>query len=194
MSQHILTENYMRATLPISDNLDVKLLMPFVNEVEIILLQDILGTLSYNEMKKRWTEKTLDDNEKLLVSTYVKPFLAWRTLYEALPWIALQVRNKGIVQQDSETNKGADEMTKINLLLRKAEDKSAAFEKRLKDYLCNWASDFAVQGNIFFYYQTYTTKLITPNYDDPGKTYGPVGYGNDNEESADYYRRIWGVR
>ncbi|CAB5208357.1 hypothetical protein UFOVP182_25 [uncultured Caudovirales phage] len=194
MSQFILTENYLRANLPISDNLDIKLVIPFINEVEIILLQDILGTLAFNELKTRWTNKALDDNEKILVTTYIKPFLAWKTLYEALPWIAIQVRNKGVVQQESETNKPADDLAKINLLLRKAEDKSAAFEKRLKDYLLNWSTNFAVEGNIFWLYQRFTTKLITPNYDDPGKTYGPIAYDNDREQSVQYYKKYWGIR
>lgn len=193
--EHILTENYLRATLAISDNLDIKLLMPFVNEVEQIHLRDTLGDKAFNELKFRWDGKLLDTNEKHLVSVYIKPYMAWKVLYEALPWISVQIRNKGAVQQESENSKSVDDMAKINLLLRKADEKSAAFEKRLKDYLCNFATEYTNGTNIFYYYTHYSSKLITPNYDDPGKTYGPVdGYDNGYTSSQEYYKRFWGAR
>lgn len=190
----ILSENYLRSTLSISDNLDIKLLMPFVNEVEQIHLRDTLGDLATNELKARYEAKTLDDNEKHLVSVYIKPYMAWKVLYEALPWITTQVRNKGVVQQDSENNVKVDDMPKINLLLKKADEKSAAFEKRLKDYLCNFANEYTNGTNIFYYYTHYSSKLIMPNYDDPGKTYGPVDGYDNGLNSVEYYRRYWGAR
>lgn len=193
--EHILTENYLRSTLSMSDNLDIKLLMPFVNEVEQIHLRDTLGDKAFNELKFRFNAKSLDENEKHLVSVYVKPYMAWKVLYESLPWITTQLRNKGVVQQDSENNVKVDDMPKINLLLKKADEKSVAFEKRLKDFLCNFANEYTTPGNIFYYYTHYSAKLIMPNYDDPSKTYGPVdGYDNGYYSSSEYYKRYWGAR
>lgn len=192
----ILSENYLRSTIIISDNLDVKLLMPFVNEVEQIHLRDTIGDKAFDELKYRYENKSLDDNEKHLVSNYIKPYMAWKVLYEALPWISAQVRNKGIVQPGDSTNtnsRSVDEMPRINLLLKKADEKSAAFEKRLKDYLCNFAGEYSNGTNVFYYYTHYSSKLIMPNYDDPGKTYGPVGY-DSMTNITDYNRRYWGLK
>jgi len=192
--KNILSENYLRSTISVSDNLDIKLLMPFVNEVEQIHLRDTLGDKAFNELKFRYENQTLDDNEKHLVSYYIKPYMAWKVLYEALPWITTQVRNKGVVQQDSENNVKVDDLPKINMLLRKADEKSAAFEKRLKDYLTNFAHEYTTEGNIFYYYTHYSSKLIMPNYDDPGKTYGPVDGYSEPSMRTDYWRRYWGLR
>lgn len=192
--KNILSENYLRSTISVSDNLDIKLLMPFVNEVEQIHLRDTLGDKAFNELKYRYENKTLDDNEKHLVSYYIKPYMAWKVLYEALPWITTQVRNKGVVQQDSENNVKVDDMPKINLLLRKADEKSAAFENRLKDYLCNFAHEYTNGTNIFYYYTHYSSKLIMPNYDESGKTYGPVDGYDEPSMRTDYWRRYWGLR
>ena len=192
--EHILTENYLRSTISMSDNLDIKLLMPFVNEVEQIHLRDTIGDRAFDELKYRFNAKSLDDNEKHLVSVYIKPYMAWKVLYEALPWITTQLRNKGVVQQDSENNVKVDDMAKINMLLRKADEKSAAFEKRLKDYLCNFAGEYTNGTNIFFYYTHYSSKLIMPNYDDPGKSYGPVDGYTEPGYQTEYWRRYWGLR
>lgn len=131
-----ITESYLKANNPLSDNIDVKELYPHVKTAQDIYIQEGIGSTMYERLVESLTaspKNTTDDEVELLKK--IREALAWYTAYEALPWVWVKIRNIGLVKQTGD-NMEATSQTEMNHLRKELKNKADYYLKKVQDYLC----------------------------------------------------------
>ncbi len=95
---YFITESYLKTQTPITANVDVNDVVPYIKTQSDMRVQPILGTYFYNYMLTGYNAQTLNNDEETLV-TYIQPVVAWRSAEDAVFGLSYQLKNKGIQQQ-----------------------------------------------------------------------------------------------
>ena len=135
-----ISENYIKQNTTFSDNVDVKLLLSNVAPAQDFYIQDILGTNLYLDLQTKYSGQTLSNIEEQLVDI-IKLALVYRAAEMSLPFMNLQVRNKGIVQLNSE-NAVQSDISGMKYLRHELKDRSEFYEERIIKFLENNKTSF----------------------------------------------------
>lgn len=149
-----IDEEYLKDYTPLTQNVDVKEYLPFVDIAMDIYIQDKIGSKLYTRLQNGIVAADLNANETALL-VLIRPSLAFYVLYEALPFLANKLRNIGIVETADIKQHNADRADRKELrqeLLNKAE----YYIERVNDYLCK-------NGKLFPEYVT-PDSPISPNH------------------------------
>lgn len=103
---YFVTENYLKTNTPITNNVDVTDVMPYVRTQAEMRLMPILGTYFYNDLLTKYNAGTLSADETTLVS-YIQPVVAWRSAEDAVFGLSYQLKNKGLQIQSGEFSQPA---------------------------------------------------------------------------------------
>lgn len=141
-----ITEKYLKDNTTISNNCDVKDVLINVRSSSDMYVRSILGTFFYNDLLSKYNNKTLNDNEIILVS-YIQPSVAWKSAAESVITLSYQLKNKGIQTQSGDYSNSA-EYKEIMFLYHHYSDKADFYLNKLGEYL-------KVSGDI---YPNYTSK------------------------------------
>ena len=95
---YFITEAYIKLKTPITQNVDVNEITPFIATVSDMRIQPILGTYFYNDILTKYNAQTLSPDEEILVS-YIQPVVAWRSAEDAVFGLSYQLKNKGLQTQ-----------------------------------------------------------------------------------------------
>ena len=129
-----LTEEWLKDNTPLTDNIDVKEIYPFINAAQDIYIKDKLGKGLYDRLWDGIDNNNLNSDEiNLLV--LIRPCLAYYIVYEALPFLNAKIRNIGVVETADAKQANADRADRKELraeVLRKAE----YYLVRINNYLC----------------------------------------------------------
>lgn len=156
MTDILLTsENYLRDNLPISRNIDFKIIRPNVIAAQETYTQDILGSDFYEYILLAYSGQTLNPSEETLVQTYIKPHVAYRSLSMTLPFLQNQIVNKG-AQKQREDYSDATSFEEFRFLLHNVDNRAEFYEKRLVKYLCE-------NSELFPQFKSQPNSLIQPN-------------------------------
>ena len=136
----LITETYIKQHTPIGMNVDVELLESNIEWAQEAFVQDILGTALYEDIQTKYLGLTLSVDEQALM-LYIKPFLAYKTAETALAFMRGQIRNKGIVNMNSE-NATQDNEAYMRYLRDELKGRCEFLAQRLITYLCNNSSLF----------------------------------------------------
>jgi hypothetical protein len=131
----LITEEYIKNNTPIGKNVDIELIESNIQYAQEAYIQDILGTDLYNDIQTKYLNRTLSPDEETLV-LYIKPALAYRAGEVSLPFMRGQLRNKGVVNMNSE-NSTQDDSSYMRYLRDELRGRSEYLEQVLKKYLCN---------------------------------------------------------
>lgn len=98
--------NYLKESTPIDDNVDAKLLTPFITKAQELHIHKDLGSRLYDQLKTLVIsgDITLSGNTvyKTLLDDFIRPSEAEWTLFEALPFINFKLTNKAVSKRSSE--------------------------------------------------------------------------------------------
>jgi hypothetical protein len=156
MTDILLTsESYLRDNLPISRNIDFKIIRPNVISAQELYTQDILGSDFYQHILTAFSGQTLTPNEEILVQNYIKPHVAYRSLSMTLPFVQNQIVNKG-VQKQREDYSDATSFEEFRFLLHNVDNRAEFYEEYLVKYLCE-------NSELFPQYKSQPNALINPN-------------------------------
>jgi len=130
---YFVTENYIKIQTPITRNVDVNEVTPFVKGCSDQRVQPLLGSYFYNDLLTKYNAQTLDANETILVGK-IQPCIAWYSAAEAVISLSYQLKNKGIQKQNGDFSEsvGKDE---IMLMYDHYAQKAAFYEQRIRIYL-----------------------------------------------------------
>lgn len=130
---YFVTESYLKNNTPITKNVDVNDVMPYVRTQAEMRLMSILGTYFYNDLLTKYNAQTLNADETTLVE-YIQPVVAWRSAEDAVFGLSYQLKNKGVQVQfgDYSTNVSQGE---IAFNMDHYGQKGAWFENRLTFWL-----------------------------------------------------------
>lgn len=129
-----INEEFLKDYTPLTQNVDVKEYLPFVDIAMDIYIQDKIGSKLYTRLQAGIIAGDLNNDETNLL-ILIRQSLAFYVLYEAIPFLANKLRNIGIVETADTKQHNADRADRKELrqeLLNKAE----YYIQRVNDYLC----------------------------------------------------------
>lgn len=98
-----IDEEYLKATTPLNENIDPKVLIPSIKTAQDKHILQICGSGIYEDMKQQIASGgTVTGSYVALLNDYIQPCLAWWTLVECLPTIVWRLQNKGMEKKNSE--------------------------------------------------------------------------------------------
>ena len=100
---YFVTESYLKTNTPITKNVDVTDVAPYIRPASDMRLQAILGSYFYTYLLAKYNAQTLTNDEETLVEK-IKPCVAWRAAEQAVFGLSYQLKNKGIQQLNSSNN------------------------------------------------------------------------------------------
>lgn len=148
-----VSEDWIKTNTPLTENVDVKEIYPFIKSSQDIYIQDKLGSKLYNRLIDGVINNNLNANEIELLML-IRPSLAYYCVHEALPFLANKLRNIGIVETADVKQKNADRADRKELR-QECLNKAEFYMQRVNDYLCK-------NGKLFAEYITPDNPL-TPN-------------------------------
>lgn len=182
-----ITETYLKDNSPLSGNVDIAEIYPFVREVENSYIQEAIGTRLFNDLiTKLNVDSTLATYpDDLTLMRKIRDVVLWYTIYDALPFLAIKIRNIGIVKQTGEGHESASRED-VSYLRKYCKDKGDFYLKVVQDYLC-------------YYHTLYPTyKLGTKNDMIPNTTAPQpncdIAFDRNESESSAFYRKWGGLK
>lgn len=150
---YLIDENYLKSYTPVSGNVDVAQLLPFVEVSQQTFVQHLLGTKLYAEVIAAVNGGTVTADQATLLE-FVRPALAWHALSRALPFLHAQVRPKGVVEGEGEGARQTP-LSTVQFLRQEATANAEFLGQRVVKYLCDARHKF-------------------PSYDDGGQDLPPA--------------------
>lgn len=142
-------EAYFHAVTPVDENQNYKLIQCAIWDCQELIIQDILGTPLYTEIKNQ----IIADNETALNTTlrenYIAPCLANYVMYAAMPHMTFKFRNKSVMTDRSDFGDPVD-FQSYEHLRDTFKIKAEKYADKIEAYLCANSSDYPL-------YTTYTT-------------------------------------
>lgn len=167
------SESFLRAYTPISSNVDIDFIWPHLLSFQNLHIQDILGSKLYNTLQtKVYNATALNSYEQALLEL-CRMALVWGTVQQMLPFLAIQIRNKGVMENNAE-NATNTSLENLKYLRHEAQKLFEFYGQRIVDYLCD-------NGNQFPDY----TNPDNPIFPNPNSTYDSdlyLGPSNGGEE------------
>lgn len=138
--QSFVTENYLKSFTPLNNNIDVNDILPHLQLSEEIWARELLGNDLYQDLKTKFIAQTLDVLEASLV-TLLKPMIAYRCAFEAIPFLSVKIRNSGVVKLNGD-NYDAAGLNEVKYLRDELANRSEYYATRIAQFLCDNSSDF----------------------------------------------------
>lgn len=132
----LISEDTLKNESIISDNVDMKILVPTIELVQDIYLQPIIGTKLLDALKYRIFNNCNDDNDRLLLEHYIEKVIIYGVLSEGSTPLVYKYMNKSIAKSTSDTTQEAS-LEEVKYLFAKYADRMQWYLKRLDDFLCH---------------------------------------------------------
>jgi hypothetical protein len=130
---YFITESYLKTNTPITKNVDVTDVAPYIRPTAEMRLMPILGTYFYNYMLSGYNAQTLNNDEEDLVEK-IQPVVAWRSAEQAVFGLSYQLKNKGLQSQFGDYSNNVSQ-SEVAFAMEHYGQMAAFFEKRLISWL-----------------------------------------------------------
>ena len=130
---YFITENYLKTNTPITANVDVTDVTPYVATQAQLRVMPILGTVFFNHMLDVYNNQTANNDEETLIK-FIQPIVAWRSAEDAVFGLTYQLKNKGLQLQNGDFSSSVSR-NEVAFGMEHYAQKAAFFEQRLIKYL-----------------------------------------------------------
>ena len=130
---YFITETYLKTNTPITANVDVTDVTPYIATQSALRIQPILGTTFYNHMLNAYNTQTLTPDEIDLVE-FIQPVIAWRSAEDAVFGLTYQLKNKGLQTQSGDFSASVSR-SEVAFGMEHYAQKASFFEQRLIRWL-----------------------------------------------------------
>jgi len=130
---YFITETYLKTNTPITANVDVTDVTPYIATQSALRIQPILGTTFYNHMLNAYNNQTLTPDEIDLVE-FIQPVIAWRSAEDAVFGLTYQLKNKGLQTQNGDYSASVSR-SEVAFGMEHYAQKASFFEQRLIRWL-----------------------------------------------------------
>lgn len=130
---YFVTEAYIKSKTPITQNVDVNEITPFISTVSDMRIQPILGTYFYNDILTKYNNQTLSADETTLVGK-IQPCIAWYAAADAVFALTYQLKNKGLQKQSGDYSESVTR-EEVGDGIEFYQSKAAFYEQRLRVWL-----------------------------------------------------------
>lgn len=118
----------------ISENVDPKLLIPTIKEVQNIYILPLLGTALFNELVTQVSGNTVSADNEILLKSYVQPTMIKYCVYESMLDLSFKFQNKNVATKSSEFSQQAS-LNDIRYLMDKAVNRAQYYAERVTLFL-----------------------------------------------------------
>jgi hypothetical protein len=129
-----ITEELLKIYSPITNNVEIVELLPFISFAQTLFIEPILGVPLSEELKGQISDDDVSpENADLILK--IAPALSFYTVYQSLPFLWSSILNKGITIRNSEnsTSIGINDLSQLRLWLK---SDAEVFSNQLIDFLC----------------------------------------------------------
>lgn len=136
----LVSENYMRSSFQISDNVQTKFLISSIENAQEMHFQTVVGSCLYNRLLEGVENNDLSEVEKELL-TIAKRYIGYMTISEIVVISTIKINNIGANRtsdENVETLNVSDTMYMKNYYIQHAD----FYKKRLQEYLLKNYSEF----------------------------------------------------
>ena len=130
---YFITETYLKNNTPITKNVDVKDVTPYIRPASDMRVQSILGSYFYEYLLGKYNAQTLSNDEETLVDK-IQPVVAWRAAENAVFGLSYQLKNKGVQVQFGDYSQNVTQ-SEVAFVMDHYGQVAAFFEKRLINYI-----------------------------------------------------------
>ena len=127
---------YLKELTALNLNIDDVVIRANILNVQRMYIEPILGTDLYDSVVSKIAASSLTGNYQTLVNTWCSSAVAWYTMVELVPQIAVDIARGGVYRGQAE-NSNAATIQEINLLRDSYRNNAERFTDRLGEYLCN---------------------------------------------------------
>ncbi len=137
-----ISQKYLVDNVPLSGNVDMTEVYPFAKSAEETYIEVAIGSSLFDRLVESLNaspKNTTADEITLLKK--IRSCLAWYTVYDALPFLAIKIRNIGVVKQ---TGPDLESATRddVSYLRKQCKDKADSYLEKLQRYLCENSDKF----------------------------------------------------
>tara|TARA_R110000850_G_scaffold5554_1_gene22769 strand:+ start:6813 stop:7379 length:567 start_codon:yes stop_codon:yes gene_type:complete len=179
----LTTTQRVKDNSSIQNNVDDKLIAPYIKKAQFTHIHQLLGTKLYEKVLSDVETGTLTGNYKILVDRYVTPCLIEWTVYEVMPFISLKLDNKSISKGKSDYSDAGD-LNDLKYLRQTVRDLALFYNQRIIDYLKTNTSlfqEYLTNSNLDEIKPTNRTNMIGGVYlGDGGRSKCDFGLGDKN--------------
>jgi hypothetical protein len=118
----------------ISENVDPKLLIPTIKEVQNIYILPLLGTALFNELVTQVSGNSVSADNEILLKSYVQPTMIKYCVYESMLDLSFKFQNKNVATKSSEFSQQAS-LNDIRYLMDKAVNRAQYYAERVTLFL-----------------------------------------------------------
>ena len=130
---YFITETYLKVNTPITANVDVTDVTPYIATQAALRVQPILGTTFYNYLLAQYNNTLLTPDEIDLVE-FIQPVIAWRSAEDAVFGLTYQLKNKGLQTQSGDYSASVSR-NEVAFGMEHYAQKASFFEQRLIRWL-----------------------------------------------------------
>ena len=130
---YFITETYLKVNTPITANVDVTDVTPYIATQAALRVQPILGTTFYNYLLTQYNNTLLTPDEIDLVE-FIQPVIAWRSAEDAVFGLTYQLKNKGLQTQSGDYSASVSR-NEVAFGMEHYAQKASFFEQRLIRWL-----------------------------------------------------------
>jgi hypothetical protein len=130
---YFITENYLKTNTPITANVDVTDVTPYIATQAQLRVMPILGTTFFNYMLEVYNDQTATNDEETLIK-FIQPVIAWRSAEDAVFGLTYQLKNKGLQLQSGDYSSSVSQR-EVAFGMDHYAQKASFFETRLIRYL-----------------------------------------------------------
>lgn len=145
MATLFISEQYVKDTSYIDENVDVKLLRSTIAETQEFRIRQILGTALYDSLYTT-APSTWSASNTTLVNDYIKPALKYWVLHDGCYIFQFKIMNKAIVKRDSENATPID-LRELDRLMDYFKSRAEYYSERITKYLLENDSTFPLYSN-----------------------------------------------
>lgn len=125
----------------LNSNIDAKIILPLIKEVQEIRVQPLIGTRLFEKIKQDMTDDALTGDYKQLVDDYIRPVLVYNILTDLPFKLNNRFSNVAVVNRTAEASNQISEAD-IQKFSDFNKTRARWYGDRLTDYLCANSAKF----------------------------------------------------
>lgn len=132
----LITAQEIKSNTSMGGNVDPDKFMHLLFDVEVLILEPVLGTALFDKIQTDFNADTLSGDYLLMFNDYIKPVL-WHSVYaQYLRDGIILAQNTGIYENSPENASGAD-IENVKYVSKSAQSKADVYIERLERFLCD---------------------------------------------------------
>tara|TARA_R110001632_G_scaffold199272_1_gene321727 strand:- start:27 stop:602 length:576 start_codon:yes stop_codon:yes gene_type:complete len=140
-----ISEDRLKDSTAINMNVDVNLLLPYVQQSQKVRCEPVLGTDLYNKLKDLISTGTIgaaaNAAYKTLLDDYIADMLSTWSFHDCIPYLRFKTENGNIYSKTSETGTALS-TEEAQHLREEIRNTAEYYTERLIEYICNNTSLF----------------------------------------------------